>query len=313
MEEKELIVEDDTFELRMRKVGNWFGKNLPTIFAILISFFFLFSGMVQILPTTMALKEQIIMAIINIFAGFSITSLISEHGFTSAKGTNAYNKEIQEYNNAVQKGLKYREGIENLAKKKATDNLRNYRIRLLESVGLRYNDLFDTYDTIKDYDITQHRNDQNYHKKKRVFRKVLSVKTYSTNVFGRASSNTYGLKKEITEKEFRTKNGIIKGITKLILGTISVGVIFVWLGFTLGALIYAFMQVVLWTGMGLIDSQKNFNFILNEIVPQYESNRLIILEFMELPDSEKEKYIPSQYLQIEMKDSALPNENNVLK
>ena len=312
MEEKEIIVEDDSFELRMRKVGNWFGKNLPTIFAILISFFFLFSGMVKILPTEMALKEQIIMAIINIFAGFSITSLISEHGFTSAKSTKAYNSEIIDYNNAVIKGLKYREGIENLAKKKANDNLRNYRIRLLESVGLRYNDLFDSYDMIKDYDISQHKNDLNYRKKKKIYRKVLNVKTYSTNVFGRASSNTYGLKKEITEREFRTKNGIIKGVTKLILGITSVGIMFVWLGFTLGALIYAFMQVVLWTAMGLIDSQKNFNFILNEIVPQYESNRLIILEFMELPDSEKAKYMPNQYLQIEMKDKPLSKGIEVL-
>ena len=313
MEEKEIIVEDDSFELRMRKVGNWFGKNLPTIFAILISFFFLFSGMVKILPTEMALKEQIIMAIINIFAGFSITSLISEHGFTSAKSTKAYNNEIRDYNNAVIKGLKYREGIENLAKKKSNDNLRNYRSRLLESVGLRYNDLFDSYDMIKDYDISQHKNDLNYRKKKRVYRKVLNVKTYSTNVFGRASSNTYGLKKEITEREFRTKNGIIKGITKLILGVTSVGIMFVWLGFTLGALIYAFMQVVLWTAMGLIDSQKNFNFILNEIVPQYESNRLIILEFMELPDSEKAKYMPNQYLQIEMKDNALKEQEQLIQ
>ena len=162
----------------------------------------------------------------------------------------------------------------------------------MESVGLRYVDIFDSQDRlITTYDISQHKKDQNYHKKVRAYHKAINVKVYSTNVFGRASSSTYGLKKEITEKAFRTKNSIVKGITKLVLGVVSVGVMFQWLGFTLGALIYSFMQVVLWTGMGLIDSQKNYNFILGEIMPQYEANRLIIQEFMLLDDKEKEKYM----------------------
>ena len=313
MEENKVIQEDnESLELKIRKLGMWFTYHLPTIFAILISLFFIFSGMVKVLPTELDLKEQIILAIINIFAGFSITSLVSEHGFKSAKETSDYRKEIKEYNEWVQKGLKWREGIENLAKKKANDNLKNYRIHLLESVGLRYTDIFNSYDRlITEYDITIHKKDQNYHKKVRAYHKAINVKTYTTNVFGRASSSTYGLKKETSEKAFRTKNGIIKGITKLILGIVSVGVMFQWLGFTLGALIYSFMQVVLWTGMGLIDSQKNYNFILTEIVPQYESNRLIIQEFMLLPDKEKEKYMPSNLLLIEMKENVDKDNNKV--
>lgn len=304
MEEEKITQEDESIEFKFRKVGVWFTNHLPTIFAVLISFFFIFSGMVKVLPTELDVKEQIILAIINIFAGFSITSLVSEHGFTSAKETSEYKQEIKAYSEYVQKGLKWREGIENLAKKKALDNLRNYRIHLLEGVGLRYTDIFDSYDRlITEYDIRKHRQDQNYHKKVRAYHKTINTKIYSTSVFGRASSSTYGLKKETTEKAFRTKNGVIKGATKLILGTVSVGVMFEWLGFTWGALIYSFMQVVLWTGMGLIDSQKNYNFILNEIKPQYESNRLIIQEFLELPDKEKEKYMPSDYLMIEMKNN----------
>ena len=300
----------ESLELKFRKAGMWFTNHLPTIFAILISLFFIFSGTVKVLPTELDLKEQIIMAIINIFAGFSITSLVSEHGFKSAKEDKEYRQELKEYNECVQKGLKWREGIENLAKKKANDNLKNYRIHLLESVGLRYTDLFDTYDRlITEYDIRQHKNDQNYHKKVRAYHKAINTKVYTTNVFGRASSSTYGLKKETSERAFRTKNGIVKGITKLLLGIVSVGIMFQWLGFTLGALIYSFMQVVLWTGMGLIDSQKNYNFILNEIKPQYETNRLIIQEFLLLPDKEKEKYMPSGLLLLEMKE----NVDNALK
>lgn len=309
MDDNDIYVEEanETLEIKMHKVGVWFERHLPTIFAALISLFFIFSGMVKILPTEMELKEQIIIAIINIIAGFSITSLVSEHGFKSAKSTREYRQEVREYNNSVQQGLKWREGIENLAKKKAEDNLRNYRIRLLESVGLRYEEVFDSYDHIySEFDIYKFKTDKNYHKKARAYHKAINVKTYATNVFGRASSNTFGLKKEVSEKAFRTRNGIIKGITKLVLGTVSVGVMFEWLGFTLGALIYAFMQVVLWTGMGLIDSQKNFNFIINEIIPQYESNRLIIQEFLALPDQEKERYMPSKIPLITMKEN--PNE-----
>lgn len=295
---------NESLEFKFRKVGVWFTDHLSSIFAVLISLFFIFSGTVKVLPTELELKEQIIMAIINIFAGFSITSLVSEHGFKSAKEDKEYKREIREYNDAVKEGLKWREGVENLAKKKANDNLKNYRIHLLESVGLRYTDIFDTYDRlITEYDITIHKKDQNYHKKVRAYHKAINTKVFTTNVFGRASSSTYGLKRETSEKAFRTKNSIVKGITKLILGVVSVGIMFQWLGFTLGALIYSFMQVVLWTGMGLIDSQKNYNFILNEIKPQYETNRLIIQEFLLLPDKEKEKYMPSGLLMIEMKEN----------
>ena len=315
MEEEKIIVEnDDTFELKMHKVGNWLNNHLPSIFAILISLFFVFSGLVEILPTAMSVKEQIIMAFINIVAGFTITSLVGEGGFTSAKSTNNYLNEIKDYNEQVLKGLKWREGIENLAKKKANDNLKNYRRQLLESVGLRYNDIFDKDGYfITEYDISKHKKDQNYHKKVKVLHKAINTKIHLTNVFGRASSSTYGLKKEVSEKSFRTKNGITKAITKILLGVVSVGIMFNWLGFTWGALIYSFMQVVLWTGMGLIDRQKNFNFILNEIVPQYESNRLIIQEFLELPENKKQEYMPKDYLMIEMKDYTLNSNDNVVK
>lgn len=306
--ESELVVEenDETLELKFRKFGNWLGNHLSGIFAILISIFFIFNGMVNVLPTNMGVKEQIITAIINIIAGFSITSLVGEHGFKSAKSMKEYKDEVKQYNQAVQDGLKWREGIENHAKKKANDNLKNYRIRLLEGVGLRYWDIFDDDDRVRnDFEIKTYKSDQNYRRKKKAYYKALRVKVFSTNVFGRASSSTFGLKKETTEKAFRTKNGTIKGIVKLVFGVASVGVMFEWLGFTLGALIYAFMQVIIWSAMGLIDSQKNFNFILNEIVPQYETNRLIIQEFLALPDQEKEKYIPKNYLMIEMKENPI--------
>lgn len=313
-EEQKNVSDDVTFEMAMKKFGNWLGEHISIIFAFLIAGFYILNGAVKIIPTTLSIKEQIIGAIINIFAGLTITSLVGEGGFKSAKSTKYYRDEIAYYNREVQNGLEWRLGIENLAKEKTQNNLKNYRRQLLESVGLRYEDLFNSYGHFNtNYDMSQHIKDKNYRRKKRMVKKSITTKTYSTNVFGRASSSTYGLKKETSEKEYRTKKGITKTITKLIFGIASIGVMFAWLGFTLSTLIYAFMQVVIWTGMGLIDRQKNYNFIIDEIVPQYESNRLIIQEFLKLPDNKKLDYMPSQYPQIEMKDNALPNENNVLK
>ena len=61
---------NESLEFKFRKIGVWFTDHLSSIFAVLISLFFIFSGTVKVLPTELELKEQIIMAIINIFAGF---------------------------------------------------------------------------------------------------------------------------------------------------------------------------------------------------------------------------------------------------
>ena len=64
-----------------------------------------------------------------------------------------------------------------------------------------------------------------------------------------------------------------------------------FLGWDIGALIYAFMQVVLWVAMGLITRQKNYNFIMEEIMPQYIGKRIVIDEFMEMSEEKKQEYI----------------------
>ena len=99
MEEDKIIVEnDDTFELKMKKVGKWFNDHISIIFAFLIAGFYILNGAIQIIPTTMGVKEQIISAIINIIAGLTITSLVGEGGFKSAKSTSRYVNEVNYYN-----------------------------------------------------------------------------------------------------------------------------------------------------------------------------------------------------------------------
>ena len=284
--------EEITFEENVRKFGNWLSKNISGIFAILISIFFVFQGLVDIVPTALGIKEQIIMAFTNIVAGFSITSLVGEYGFTSAKNTKVYINQRDSYNDSVKKSLKYREAIEELAKDKAKQNLISARIHILESANLYYGDIFSENGSLKtDFDIMKYRKDKNFYKKLKAYNRAVRLKVINVNVFGMASSSTFGLKKEITEKSYRTRKGAKSLIFKVLLGVSSVGVAFVFNGWSIGALIYAFMQIVLWVGFGLIDRQKNFNFVYDEIIPQMNGREIIINEFMNKEDNEKQEYI----------------------
>ena len=284
--------DEKTFEEWLSSVGKWFTTHITTIFAILISLFFIFSGTVKILPTELGVKEQIIVAIINIIAGYSITKLIGEQGFTSAKNNPEFIEVRKYYELKVKEAIKYRSAIDEFAKDKAKENLKNTRINLCESVGLYYSDIFDDDgNLIKDFDITKYKNDKNYRKKISRFNKCLALTIQDTSVFSKSGSSKFGITKRRTEKAYRTKSYAVSAITKLIFGIGSVGVMFVWIGFNLGSVIYAFMQIILWSAFGVIDRLKNYNFIIEEIMPQYIDDELIIEEFMKMSDSEKQFYI----------------------
>lgn len=281
-----------TFEESVRNVGQWFSKNLPGIFAILISIFFLFTGVIKVLPTEMDWKEQTIMTFVTIVAGFSITSLVGEYGFTSAKKTDKFIRTEEQYDEAVKNGLRYRDAIDELAREKAMQNLTSVRIHALESVNLYYPDIFDEEGRLKtDFDIYKFKNDKHFTRKLRVYHKVVKMKIRDVNVFAMASSSIFGITKETTEKAYRTRSSLKSLIIKALLSIGTVGIMFQFLGWDVSALIYAFMQVVLWVSMGLITRQKNFNFIYDEIIPQIRNRQLIIDEFLVKSDAEKETYI----------------------
>ena len=284
--------EDTNFEETMRNVGAWFSKNLPAIFAVLISIFFLFTGVIKVLPTTLEWKEQTIMTFVTIVAGFSITSLVGEYGFSSAKNTNTFNNARKEYDESIKGALKYREAIDELAKDRAEQNLKNIRIHILEKVAINYDEVFNEYGRlIVEFNIFKYRKDKGFHNKLRAYYRAIKLKIVDTNVFGMASSSLFGIKKEISEKEYRTKSGAKSLLIKILLSVATAGIMLQFLGWDIGALIYAFMQVVLWVAMGLITRQKNYNFVMEEIMQQYVAKRLIIDEFMQMSEDKKQVYI----------------------
>lgn len=283
---------EKTFEETIRGIGNWFGKNLPGIFVILISIFFLFTGVIKVVPTEMNWKEQTIMTFLTIIAGFSITSLVGEYGFSSAKKSDKFRRCENEYDAAVKQGLKYREPIDELAMEKAEANLKSVRLHLLEGVNLYYPDIFDDDGRLKtDFDITKFKNEKGFTKKLRAYHTAVRMKIRNVNVFSMASSSVFGITKEKSEKSYRTETSVRSLITKVLLSIGTVGIMFQFLGWDVSAFIYAFMQIVLWIAMGLISRQKNFNFIYDEIIPQINNRKLIIEEFMAKSDAEKDAYI----------------------
>ena len=298
-----------TFEDKMKKATDWLGKNLSGIFAFLISLFFVFYGMVEILPTNLGIKEQVITAFLTIFAGFSITSLVGEYGFTSAKNSKKFTKLEEEYDESVKKNLKYRGAIDEFARERATENLKTNRMYILEKANLYYYDIFNEQgELITTFDIMKYKNEKNFTKKIRAYNRAIRMKIINTNVFGLSTSSLFGVVAEESEKSYRTKKSAKSLIFKVLLGFASVGIMFNFIGFSWGAIIYAFMQVVLWVAFGLIDRQKNYNFVMDTLYDQIKYRKQMLDEFYDMPESQKQVYInkslerkKTKLLQIEQK------------
>lgn len=110
-------------------------------------------------------------------------------------------------------------------------------------------------------------------------------------MFGNISSKFFGIQKRENQKAYEIKTNISNGITRAIVGFFAVGITFVWVGLSWEALISSLFQIVLWTGSGVLQRMKNYNFIITKILPQIVENTLIINGYMDLEDERKQIYI----------------------
>ena len=53
------------------------------------------------------------------------------------------------------------------------------------------------------------------------------------------------------------------------------------IGFSIGSMMYAVFQIVLWTGSGIVQRLQNYNFVMNKEIPQLEERTLIIKGYLE--------------------------------
>ena len=158
-------------------------------------------------------------------------------------------------------------------------NLKELRIRNLESNFLKYDDFFDKNDKPIPIDFRK-RKDLTRHQKK-IVRQCVKAHIIVPNLFEFNGEGYFGLKREKSKKEYLTGQQITKVITRTVLSFVSLGLIFRFTGFNVSGIMYAFFQIVLWTASGVSQRLGNYRFVLETTKPQLDSKTLIINGYLE--------------------------------
>lgn len=285
-----------TFEEKLEATKKKLIDLSPLMCGIGIAIWWIFYGMVEIVPTNLSIEQRIGLTVITIFIAIVYCNLISAGGYSDAKNTSAYRIAAREWTDAIKKGNSHKAEIIEYARTFALTNQKEIRTQNLENVGLNYSEIFtDSGELLKtDFDTNK------YHKKKnpsgyskseiKCIRKCINIRIQIPEMFGNISSRFFGIQKRTSVKEFDTKNTIKNTLIRSVVAIFSVGISFTFLGLTWNAVIYALFQIVLWTGSGVVDRYKKYHFIIDKILPQIVENTLMINGYLELSEIEKEKY-----------------------
>ena len=286
--------EQQLHELKQRneeKVQEFFRKltsMIPGFIGLLIALWWIFFGALKITQTEVSIVDNIGITICSVVLSITLCELIAGGGFSSAKQTKQYVVTQHDYKSAVQEGLPKQKPITKYALAIAQSNLRDVRKRNLATNGLFYDEYFDENGNFIGGDYKHNTKLKNY--QKRAITKCIKLKVILPSIFGNISSKTFGLTKEVSETEFRTKTISKNSIIRIIISILTANVMFEFIGFNIGSLIFAFFQIVLWTSSGLIQRIANFNFVIDRLVPQIQDKTQIIKSYLALPEHEKQKY-----------------------
>lgn len=275
-------------EEKIQELAKSMMNKMPLFIAIGIAIFWIFYGTVEVLPTNLSVVERIGLTICTIVLAITYCNLIADGGFRSARESQDYEKVNKEYEEAQRDGNTDKFEITEYAKDIAKDNLRDCRARNLDLNGLKYKDYFDIEGNYIGGDYKK--NNILRRKQKRTIKKCINQRIVIPNIFGNISSKYFGLKKEITQKDYQRKDITIQTIIRAILSIFSVGMMFNFLGFSIGSMIFAFFQIVLWTASGFSQRLKNFNFVKDVLIPQMKEKTLIIKGYLGLSKEKKNYY-----------------------
>ena len=286
--------EQQLHELKQRneeRVQEFFKKlssMIPGFIGALIALWWIFFGALKITQTEVSFVDNIGITLCSIVLSITLCELIAGGGFSSARQTKQYVVTEHEYKNAVQEGLSKQKPITRYAMDIARNNLLEVRKRNLATNGLFYDDYFDNEGNFIGGDYKHNKSLKRY--QKRVITKCIKLKVILPSIFGNISSKTFGLQKEVSQTEFRTKTISKNSIIRIVISILTANVMFEFIGFNIGSLIFAFFQIVLWTSSGLIQRIANFNFVIDRLVPQIQDKTSIIKSYLALPEYEKQKY-----------------------
>ena len=264
-------------------------KLIPTIITICIAIWWMFYGALKIEKFSFDLiVSNIGLVICSIVLSITMCELIASGGYDSGKQCKRYVEAKNKHNTMVQMGLPKQKQILRYANSIAKQNLKESRMTNLASNGLFYEDYFDENDDYIGGDYKHDKKLKLY--QRRVIKKCIHQKVTLPSIFGDISSKYFGLKREISQNEYRTKSSTKNVVLRSILAFISASVTFEFIGFTVTSLIFAFFQIVLWVSSGLIQRINNFNFIAETMAAQLEERALIIESYFALSEDERNKY-----------------------
>ena len=276
---------EEKFQDAMKKII----KLIPTIITICIAIWWMFYGTLKIEQISFELiASNIGLVICSVVLSITMCELIANGGYDSGKESKRYIEAKNKHTRLVQQGLSKQKEILAYATDIAKSNLKESRMTNLASNGLYYGDYFDSEGDFIGGDYKRNKKLTCYQRK--IIKKCIHQKIILPSIFGDISSKFFGLKKEITQKEYQTKSSVKNVILRALLAFISASVVFEFIGFSITSLIFAFFQIVLWASSGLIQRINNFNFVNETLSSQLEERALIIESYFALNEKEKEKY-----------------------
>lgn len=286
--EEELYNLNKRNEEKIQETFKRLGEKIPLFIAIAITIWWLLYDSIEIEQATLSFRERFSVTCITIVLSLIFRSLIADGGYGSAKKTTMYTLTMNQYDEARQKGLSKQRQIMAYTNAIALKNLHDCRKVNLQSNDLKYEDFFNEEG---EYIGCDYKHSKNLNKRqKQVIKKAIKQRVIVPSVFGYFSSKWFGLKKEKTQRGHQVKSTISNFFFCVALSFATVGVSFKFVGINLDSFIYAFCQILLWTASGYIQRVKNFNFIIDEIVPFYKEKTNIITSYFELSYNERAKY-----------------------
>lgn len=269
----------------------------PIIAALSIAVWWIFFGTIKITTLELSIAEKIGLTICTIAMALSYRKLLSSGGFKDAKKTKEWKESKEAYTNAKKVANPHRSEIREFTKDICFNNLRDCRRKNLENNGLKYENIFNELGQLIDLNYkhnhySKKRNPTGYRWHQiRIIYKCVKMKIHLPDLFDVENAKYFGLSKPESERRFKLKNDTIHTITTSILAFFSTSIMFAWIGFSKGSFIYALFQIALWTGIAILHRIKNYNYIINKIIPQMEDYTSILDEYMSLSEERKQHYV----------------------
>ena len=280
-----------TTEERNKKVYDFIKGNLINAVVIGVGLAYIFWGLVHIERTSLSPLAVIAQAGIGILAGFVIKQALGENGFNKGYRSNIWLESLEKYARACNSAQDYIERVDNFYLAEEIRKKRNYRRMNLQAYQMRYYDFFDN----DGYFIGSDEKMQKLtRKQRRILNKCISVKIYHLNLFSEFSNEIENdTKKEKTDRDQRNKmfakNSLVAVFTAVAGAYFTASIS----GFNLGAIIFATIQVLMWTATGIIQLYTNYNYVTVEKTSKLSQKVELIVRFKK--DCENGKYLVDPY------------------